>query len=1236
MATSAEGSYEGGIGGKFRRRPFRKPSTPYDRPPIALRNPNETVRNGWISKLVEPASKIITQSASRFFSSVFRPRLPAPPPISGANLEPRHELPGPISINPSSGAQERGSNEGGNPSNKLDKSGINELEQLLKQKTFTRIESDCLTELLRSRTVDLSPDVEKKRTDPSTLQPRTTRVGQEKATTLTLENEIGSCRLLGSISTPVVGLSVPEEVASPAELAKAYMDNRPSKVSPTTIGFRGQTFREDANMLNIVPFAPRSAGENGFRTPIPRGRSAIYNMARSPYSRVNPTTTLKVAEATVNGHTASSTYSQRRLANNMPSGSNQVLKRRSSVLDNDIGSVGLIRRTRQKSNLMSESKDFNISVRGSPLSIPLTPVISGALQGSISSIQKPVPLDESKNVTSHLRATEDRISTAAFSSVPPQSSEMARKILQHLDKLVPSPKEKSSEFKLAMARDRSPTKLTRNMLHGRALRSMDDIESPKLPNVQRSDSLDGLNGIPILGSGNSISQKKDRVEENGSIKTTDVGLTSVSKADHMENAIVSVKDTVSGMRPVDSVGFGFAPNLPRNKRGFQMSAPEDSLELDDDSYSRITASIPPAAEKEKTDSSVFGNKTVDTQAVSVEKAFSSDNNRASSSKLNKEAEMTTRDFDGPIVSEKAAGFTFAVTSAPTIASPQPPIPTVQSSSLFHRSVLSKDQIGAPVFSFGSKSVNKGPTFTFSSTSNSFSDTSGLKFGTRLGSKSEIVSSNATAATTSAATPPDASGSEKGNKSLKAGDSYGSFGNAVSSGVTSTTQPNLFAFGASTNSSLSNGSLPSTTSSAFSVSDPTAAPSSTITSTPLILSVGPTSPTVPILNFKSVTSTAPTPSNSISLPPVTSGSELTGSKPNNMQASSFSITGSLPANTRGGLFGFSASAPSNTTISSSTNNQSQSSPLFGSTAVSLFGTQAALAGSGIMPLTQSSTVSQLGSSSSSSSTFGLSGSSSFTPATSPFGSSTPVAKLFGSDSGFGVSSSAPLSAGNGASTPAVTSTSLFGSSSQPATSSLFGTGFGSTSGAPFSFGGSLTATTGSAASAPFTFGGVSTSATGSAPFMFGSSRGASSGSMFSFTSAAAVTSSGSTPAQPVFGMSNPVGFGLASPGNDQMNVEDSMAEDTVQASMPVAPPAFSQQPSSPSPSNFMFGSATASGPSVFQFGGQQNPATLQSPSPFTPPGNLGFTPGGSFSLGSGGTDKSNRRFVKVKRDKVRRK
>lgn len=84
------------------------------------------------------------------------------------------------------------------------------------------------------------------------------------------------------------------------------MGSRPSEVTPSMLGLRGQGVREDSVFLNRTPFpsksptmslVPKLSGQrpldNGFVTPRSRGRSAVYSMARTPYSR--PQSTVKVS-----------------------------------------------------------------------------------------------------------------------------------------------------------------------------------------------------------------------------------------------------------------------------------------------------------------------------------------------------------------------------------------------------------------------------------------------------------------------------------------------------------------------------------------------------------------------------------------------------------------------------------------------------------------------------------------------------------------------------------------------------------------------------------------------------------------------------------------------------------------------------------------------------------------------------------------------------------------------------
>lgn len=71
--------------GKYPKRSVRNQQySPYARPPTAVRNPSlastTSHANGWLSKLVDPAQRLITSGAHKLFASVFRKRLPPPPP----------------------------------------------------------------------------------------------------------------------------------------------------------------------------------------------------------------------------------------------------------------------------------------------------------------------------------------------------------------------------------------------------------------------------------------------------------------------------------------------------------------------------------------------------------------------------------------------------------------------------------------------------------------------------------------------------------------------------------------------------------------------------------------------------------------------------------------------------------------------------------------------------------------------------------------------------------------------------------------------------------------------------------------------------------------------------------------------------------------------------------------------------------------------------------------------------
>ncbi|KAL0838000.1 hypothetical protein Bca101_089890 [Brassica carinata] len=436
---------------------------------------------GWLSKLVDPAQRLITYSAHRLFASVFRKRLVSgETPLQSPEQQQRQQIPErDVMQETKVGHRENTSalsmkndvvrvqeaNESGN----LSKDGFTDLEKILKDKTFTRSEVDRLTTLLRSKAADSSTVNGDQRIEASVARYPPPH-GRDM-----VHPDSGIMNAL--VSTPRGSSRALDDcIASPAQLAKAYMCSRPSEVTSSMVRSHGQTGREDSVSLNRTPFpsksrtmslVPKLSGsrplENGFLTPRSRGKSAVYSMARTPYLR--PQSTIK------NGSLfqASPGTWEESLASGSRKGFQSGLKRRSSVLDTDIESVGPVRRIRQKSNLSSRS--LALPVSESPLSVRAT---------------------GGQNMT-HTSRDVGYIPGSNFNLVPSVSRELASKILQQVDIMV-SPKKKL------------PSKLSPSMLRGPALKSLQNLEAPKfLDNLpEKKANLPG-----------SSHQKQEKIRETG-------------------------------------------------------------------------------------------------------------------------------------------------------------------------------------------------------------------------------------------------------------------------------------------------------------------------------------------------------------------------------------------------------------------------------------------------------------------------------------------------------------------------------------------------------------------------------------------------------------------------------------------------------------------------------------------------------------------------------------------------
>ncbi|KAH6826510.1 hypothetical protein C2S53_014723 [Perilla frutescens var. hirtella] len=1259
-ANTTTSSYGGGgAGGKFRKKPFRRPTTPYDRPPTPLRGniTNSDDSSSWLTKLVvEPASKLISYGADRFFASVFRRRLPPPlppqPPEENAQESDGDQGAG---LNSQGGEQEPRSGQCSQPIISSTSNGVTELEHLLKQKTFTRSEIAHLTGLLQSRAAEGTPG------DTSQINVLSTvDSGRQKEFT----NCVSEGNRNDGTFTPIQNSKVLEnDIASPAELAKAYMGRRPSQVSPSVLGMRNQLGKEGTGLLSDTLIASKSpimslakktsfslvAAENGFITPRSRGRSAIYNMARTPYSRVHPTSILKGSG--INNYagpsTSSSSLSPVEKDENFDSRL-VTLKRRSSVLDDEIGSVGPMRRIRQKPNLLASR--FHHTAHG-------VGIVSHAKQ-------KPQLNGEEtyKVLKNSVENENESVPSTSYAHVPSKSREVAAKILQQLEKF--SPKEKSSESKLAAVQEKSPSKSISSRLPGQALRNMEAVGSSKLLlNVQDDHKSGNKTNGTLPDANDSSPRTQGKAEETDPI----VSIIPSGRWNPTPNndSAVSLKASAPGIGATGSVVKN-GTSQPQKKRAFRMSAEEDSLEHDDvecnglasrplsENKGPIEFQHPKPAEKSKTtsqseDKSFFGlisrgarehspGAVTFGQGTSAIAIPSPEGTRATSQSQIFAPSVPL--FDKPKEANSSHMFGFSSKAAdkfPSLASESikraesepersssfatistsidSEVKTPESDTGFHLNpvkavdtngkcddvspaTLNGPSVSFPAASFSDMnrmSTGSAPLFTSSTCIANFVPTgnssavlsSSSIFGSaaKFSSLVETVPKDGSSVdlSTAVSAAPTASFSEIADQRAKidinpsSGSSTTNSYSTVAASAAASSGNSLFKLGSSFSNSTGNTSVQG---SLFASATKSPVPvAGTISQGTSIGSVSAASIPAFSMNTSGSLGSLPTPSISFGSGSLTPSSDTTSLVPAVGPTSSVFKLGETP-----------------TPVSSSTN--ATSSP-FG------FGFSSS-----------SSSINTVGSSSGPAAaifSFGGASVSASAITTASSLSSGTSAGIFG----FGGSSSGSSSASNLVSSNSGASSNVFGSGWQSSKPAVFGSSFASAS--PSSTG--------------FSF---SASANAGAPVAFNSSIGASSGPVFSFTTASAsALSSPSLPSsQPMFG-NPPIGGGFgASPGNnDQMNAEDSMAEDPVSSS--ASTPLFGQ----PSfPPTFAFGSSAPPQNSPFMFNGQQNQVPPQNPSPFQASSSVEFNGGGgSFSLGSsGGVDKSGRKIVKINRNKNRKK
>ncbi|KAF5802866.1 hypothetical protein HanRHA438_Chr06g0273891 [Helianthus annuus] len=480
--SSSTTPYPGGAGagGKFRKPPRKRPSTPYDRPPPSTAN-NQSQSGGWLSKLVvNPARRLIVGGATRILPSfLFNPESSSADEyvddsssdhddedvdaIVHALDDAKHTL----EVGVSSSIRNAG------PSNEVDKLkgisdhvniqqdnskkstddlGLDQIETLLKGKQFSRDESRRLMEILNSRLVDDS------NAEGAEKAANVTPQGKGKGNVSDRElPSTSNIRKQYDVETPMPRLqsAIQDEVAaSPIDIAKAYMGSRASESGFKTYGNNTSTAGREQQINDVFPskphfFTPSSKSSTcwpgamvqdhrGYLTPqSQRSRYGLHNIPRTPYSRTKPRLNQLQGDGK-SSNVSLTTFQQSRWQ----------IKTSSDVMDGGYGSVGPIRRVRNKFASEPQSEG---PTRRSPAQL----VSSSSASRSFMPVFQKNPVTSG---TSHLNTPDKHEQTFKAEAGP--SNETVRKILEHLDRHKPTPKEKAAELKLATEWKRSPSRDT--------------------------------------------------------------------------------------------------------------------------------------------------------------------------------------------------------------------------------------------------------------------------------------------------------------------------------------------------------------------------------------------------------------------------------------------------------------------------------------------------------------------------------------------------------------------------------------------------------------------------------------------------------------------------------------------------------------------------------------------------------------------------------------------------------
>ncbi|KAG8639300.1 hypothetical protein MANES_14G133500v8 [Manihot esculenta] len=464
---------------------------------------------------------------------------------------------------------------------------------------------------------------------------------------------------------------------SPMEIARAYMENRTSEVGYGTHSLvsKDEGTIPSSEELVLKPFLPSPVpksspcwpgalvqDQRGYMTPqSQRGRIGLHNFPRTPYSR----TIYSKSKSKLIPLQGNSDRNPKTIATPFQQAQNPFgqINSRGNAFNDGHGSVGPIRRLRNKviaetprgSAYFNSPQVENFSISESLFS---TPKINFENGGTVSSVKF-------QSASSKPQSSEVSVPT-----VPPHSSLVARKILEHLERNPPTPKDKSAELRLATSWKKG--------------------QSSDLATIMPSK----LNSPTQLGGLNS-SEKSIQLHKNNPLEPVN-GVTGDANND------TSASKMKVGTASKDGDYAAHSQDFRKLWDSQQMTVHEDV------SNSKV---LPNAAGSE-----VFGlHKKLPPQSSGTKPVLPSIN-------VDKPNQRWT------FSSDNSSGFTFPVSASSGVSS-EPPTPSIMPLSSSIDLHQQNDGSSIPSYNFGTKRSTPALVFSFPSTSSVPvpDDVSDLKF-----------------------------------------------------------------------------------------------------------------------------------------------------------------------------------------------------------------------------------------------------------------------------------------------------------------------------------------------------------------------------------------------------------------------------------------------------------------------------------------------------------------------------